>query len=305
MFVKLADLFDVDGGLRQLQIKIVERIGDDVGNRQIAKPFVICRDDEPGRMFGRAARQGRLEGLDVVVPFFALGIVAGADLPLVRRIVEPRLETLELFFFGDVEKEFQNGRLVLDGEELFPFVDEVVARLPHLFWRELVHAYDEHVFVMRAIEDRNVAALRRMRMDAPQKVVRLFFGSRLLEPGHLHALRVHGADDMPAGAVLAGAVDALQNDQQRMRAVRVEFALQLGYAREIALQLLRRFGVIRIVAMKTRIDRSEIDVRTGLDAELFDEFHVLRLLRPVALVQRARATWLAVRFLSRRPARRQ
>ncbi len=256
-------------------------------------------------MFGRAARQGRLEGLDVVVPFFALGIVAGADLPLVRRIVEPRLEALELFFFGDVEKEFQNGRLVLDGEELFPFVDEIIARLPHLFWRELMHAHDEHVFVMRAIEDRNVAALRRMRMDAPQKVVRLFFGSRLLEPGHLHALRVHGADDMPAGAVLAGAVDALQDDQQRMRAVGVEFALQLGDAREIALQLLRRFGVIGIVAMKTRIDRSEIDVRAGLDAELFDEFHVLRLLRPVALVQPARATRRAVRCLSRRPARRQ
>ena len=82
-------------------------------------------------------------------------------------------------------------------------------------------------------------------MDPPQEVVRVLFGRRLLEALHFDALRVHGADHVPAGAVLAGPVDALQHDQQRAAAVAVEQALhgcQLGVG---ALELLLG-GLLRI-----------------------------------------------------------
>ena len=58
-------------------------------------------------------------------------------------------------------------------------------------------------------------------------------------------------------------------DQQRMRAVGVEFALQFGDPLQIALQLLRRFRVIGEIAMEPRIDRSKIDIRSRIELGAF------------------------------------
>jgi hypothetical protein len=48
---------------------------------------------------------------------------------------------------------------------------------------------------------------------------------RLLEASHVNALRVHSLDHMPAGPVLAGAIDPLQYDQKRVAAVGIKGAL--------------------------------------------------------------------------------
>ena len=69
----------------------VEGVGDDARDRQIAKPLVVRRDDEPGGVGGAGAAQHVLVGLLVSVPVFSLLVVGGADLPVAGRIVEALL----------------------------------------------------------------------------------------------------------------------------------------------------------------------------------------------------------------------
>jgi len=93
-----------------------------------------------------------------------------------------------------------------------------------------------------------------MRVHAPEKIVVPFLLGRLFEAGHLDSLRVHGADHMPAGAILARAINALQHDQERVAAVGVERALQLRDALEMVLQLSRRLDVIGMGPVEAGVD---------------------------------------------------
>jgi hypothetical protein len=60
-----------------------------------------------------------------------------------------------------------------------------------------------------------------MRMHAPQEIVVALLLRGLLEADNVDALRVHRADHMPAGPVLARSVDPLKDDQQAVTAIRV------------------------------------------------------------------------------------
>ena len=79
----------------------------------------------------------------------------------------------------------------------------------------LVDAHDEHVFVMRAVEDADLAAARRGLMNAPEKIVRKFLRGRRLETGDAAALRVEAAHDMADRAASSRCIDRLQNNEQR------------------------------------------------------------------------------------------
>ena len=212
--VKPANLGEVDGRLRGLEAHVLHGVGDDLRHREIAEPLLIGRDDVPGGVLLRAVRQRVLESLDVIVPAIALAVIGRADLPLPRGIVEALLEPRELLLLRDVEEELEDRRLVLDMQQLLEAVDQVVTSPPDRLWNELVDAHDQHVLVVGAIEHGHFALARRVRMDAPEEVMVALRGRRLLEARDLHALRIHGADHVPAGAVLAGPVDALQDDQQ-------------------------------------------------------------------------------------------
>ena len=98
-------------------------------------------------------------------------------------------------------------------EQPLEIVDEIVPLLPHLLRDELVHAHHQHIFVMRAVEDADVTEFGRALVDAPQEIVGELLFRRLLESGDAAALGIHAFDDVPADAVLAGGVDALQHDQ--------------------------------------------------------------------------------------------
>ena len=95
-----ADVRDIDLRRRQLQSHVLHGVGDDLRHREIAEPFVVGRDDEPRRVLGARQRHGILVGRDVFRPQLALGIVALADLPVPRRIVEPLREARELLLAG-------------------------------------------------------------------------------------------------------------------------------------------------------------------------------------------------------------
>ena len=49
--------------------------------------------------------------------------------------------------------------------------------------------------------------------------MRVLLLGRLLEAGHTYALRIHSTHDVTDGAVLAGAVEALQTEQHAVRSL--------------------------------------------------------------------------------------
>ena len=61
---------------------------------------------------------------------------------------------------------------------------------------------------------------------APEKIVFQLLGARLFETENLAALRIDPGHDVPDGAVLAGSVHPLKNQQQRIAVGRVVKVLQ-------------------------------------------------------------------------------
>ena len=106
----------------------------------------------------------------VVVPELALVEVAELELPALLRIVVALLEALALLVAIDRQEELDDGRAAL-GQRPLEGVDLVVALRPDPSRSEAVDADDEHVLVVRAVEDPDLALARRPLVDAPQEVV--------------------------------------------------------------------------------------------------------------------------------------
>ena len=121
---------------------------------------------------------------------------------------------------------------------VFEGVDVVVAVAPELpivlpcgqrlvIEPVLVDLHDQHVFVVRAVEDADAAALGQALHAAPQEGVIELLGARLLEAEDLTALRVDAGHHVADGAVLAGGIHRLEHDQHRVAVVGVEQLLRL------------------------------------------------------------------------------
>ena len=102
------------------------------------------------------------------------------ELPTLRLVLEPCLQALTLFVFADVQEEFQNHSAAL-GEHPLEFVDLRVAFSPDLFRNQLMHAHHQHIFVVAAIEDHDLAICRSLRVNSPQIVMIELQLGRLLE----------------------------------------------------------------------------------------------------------------------------
>ena len=79
-----------------------------------------------------------------------------------------------------------------------------------------MHANDQHLLVIGTIEDADPPAFRQMAVRAPEKIMFQFLGGRLFETENLAALRIDPGHDVPDGAVLAGSIHPLKNQQQRI-----------------------------------------------------------------------------------------
>ena len=66
-------------------------------------------------------------------------------------------------------------------QQFLELVDLIVALRPDVFGHQIVDAHDEHVFVVRAVEDSDVAVFGNGLVNAPEKIVRHFLRGRLLE----------------------------------------------------------------------------------------------------------------------------
>ncbi len=75
-------------------------------------------------------------------------------------------------------------------------------------------AHDQYFLVIRAIEYADAATLRKSTRGPPQKIMFKFLGAWLLETVNLASLWINPGHHMADGAVLAGRVDPLKNQQQ-------------------------------------------------------------------------------------------
>ena len=76
-----------------------------------------------------------------------------------------------------------------------------------------MHPYDQDFFVIGSVEDANASALWQFSRSAPQEVMLQFGGARMLEARYLAALRINSGHHVLDGAVLAGRIHRLENEQ--------------------------------------------------------------------------------------------
>ncbi len=124
-------------------------------------------------------------------------------------------------------------------------------------------ADDEDILVMGAVEDRDLALARRPLVGAPQVIVGELDLGRDLERGHCAAHRVERAHQVAHRPVLAGGVDALEHDQDRVLLLRPEPVLEAGQPIEALLELTGRRRFLAAVG-PARIDGGQADLRAGL-----------------------------------------
>src|SRR6202167_4577033 len=91
-----------------------------------------------------------------------------------------------------------------------------------------MHPHDQHFLIIRAIEDADLTALGHHVVATPQKIMIQFFAGRRFERMNIATLRIHSGHDVLDGAVFAGRVHALKNQQQRPAILGVEFFLHLA-----------------------------------------------------------------------------
>ena len=165
-----------------------------------------------------------------------------------------------------MEEELDDVRPAVD-QVAFEVVDPAVTLRPDAFGYEVVHTRHQHVLVMRAIEDDHFPPRRCVQVRAPEEIVRRLLLGRDLESVDARALRVHRAEDVSDGAVLAPRVHPLQDDEQRAPVLGVEEILQLPQpARVLRVLRLGRFLAL-VLVLERRVDRGEFDLASGRDPE--------------------------------------
>ena len=104
------------------------------------------------------------------------------------------------------------------------------------------------------------------RVDAPQEIVIELFGRRRLERVDLAALRIDAAHDVLDGAVLAGGVHRLEDQQHRPAVLRVEPLLELGHPLAALLQHLVGDRLEPLAPRVRRVDVLQAEPRAVRDA---------------------------------------
>src|SRR5580693_5681253 len=99
-----------------------------------------------------------------------------------------------------------------------------------------MHAIDEHLLIIRAIEDADPASFRKPARGAPEEVMLELFGARLLETDNLTASRINSGHDVPDGAVLPGGIHSLEDQEQCVPIGRIMKLLQRAQLTHVLFQ---------------------------------------------------------------------
>ena len=85
-----------------------------------------------------------------------------------------------------------------------------------------MHAHDQYLLVVRAVEDPDLAAFRQHPGTTPEKIVLQLLRAWMFETEDLAALRVDARHHMLDGAVFSGGVHRLEDQQDRVAVARVQ-----------------------------------------------------------------------------------
>ena len=220
--------------------------------------LAVGRHHGPGRPFGAGGAQQMVVRLLVQRPLLARVQVAKAELPVLGWVVDALLQALALLVKADVQHELHDDGAVL-AQHALEVVDLAVALFGGLPVDPAVDHWHQHVLVMAAVVDHELARRRHLLVDAPQVVVAALQRAGRLPAVRAHAQRAgfleHGAD----GAVLARGVGALQQHQQLEALVgpedvlqRVDLAGQFGHAGLVAILVAVAVGLGAGVAILQR-----------------------------------------------------
>ena len=95
-----------------------------------------------------------------------------------------------------------------------------------------MHANDQHFLIVGTIEDADPSAFRKAACRAPEKIMFQFFGAWLFETENFAAFGIDPRHDVPDGAIFAGRVHPLKNQQQCIAVGRIVKLLQCSSAQQ-------------------------------------------------------------------------
>ena len=221
---------------RVFQFQIFEGVENDPGHDQLGVLFVIGRHHVPGSGMSAGGAEAGLERLHVLLPVFPLLDVGQAEFPVLLGRIDALEEAFALFFLGKMQEEFDDAGAIavkvvlqVDNGTIPVAPDRFVIdkfRRQALGLEKLgMNAKDQNFLVVGAIEDADPAPLGQLPRRIPQEVVVQLLGAGVLETEHLAALGIDARHHVLDGAVLAGRIHRLENQQQRVTVGRVQHVL--------------------------------------------------------------------------------
>src|SRR5450759_1125540 len=125
-----------------------------------------------------------------------------------------------------MEADF-HGDHVCSGKSSLESVYLPITTLDHFGRGQLLYPGDEHILVVRAIEDGDVAWLRQFLLEPPKEMVTKFGRTWCHERTDVHTLRIHRRHHVADRSVLTAGVQSLQNNQDRLFLLREQALLKV------------------------------------------------------------------------------
>ena len=207
------------------------------------------------------------KGFLIGIPVGALAVVACAELPVLLGLFDPGEEAAGLLVLREVQEDL-HGADAVSVEVLFEVLDVFVAVLDDpvavdalgvgLGLVEFLDLADQHVLIVGAVEDGDLALGRDIGNDAPEEVVRERKGARRLEGGLVHAVRREAGQNGADRAVLACGVHGLEEEDHAFPFFGVEHRLK-GVDLDVVLCNLR-LGLLAVGAQARLVSRAFVNL---------------------------------------------
>ena len=253
-------------GVGKLRVEPPQRLDEHGRDREVPHPVAVGRDHVPGRPLRRGRGESLLVGGRELAVAAVRLLVVRVVLPALGRIGEPLGEPLALLLGRDVQEALEHRRAFLD-EQPLELDDPLRAPPPHLLGREPENSHRDDVLVVRAVEDPDHPACRALGVDAPEEVVRELDRRGRLERRDATALRVDTREDVADRPVLAGGVEALEDEEDAPLSLGVEALLQRRELLEQRGELLLRLVLPRQAERVARVTPLQVRGGAGIDNE--------------------------------------
>src|SRR5215469_15973996 len=207
-------------------------------NHQSAEPLVVGRHHIPWAVLGGGVPDHVLVGVLVFIPVVAFGHVRARELPVFFGLLRSFQKASLLFLLRNMQEKLNDDDAIAD-EISFKRANVLEALLPNALgnqgrWNSLLcqkfrmYADHQRFLVIAPVENADVSAIRQGFHAAPEIIVIEVLGRRRLEGIDLAALGVDARQDVLDGAIFAGRVHGLKNQQYSPFVLRVKFVLQIS-----------------------------------------------------------------------------